>query len=106
MLLNNKCYILSACPSWQRTYHLENTAQIYFTPTNFRIMLTIDKKSKLFRISIRFFLNKNENLSSKLNTVKCYILLEIQQPVHLGKEHTIWKTVPRYISLTQSSEVC
>ena len=71
MLLNNKCYILSACPSWQRTYHLENTAQIYFTPTIFRIMLKNDKKSKLYRISIKIFLNKNKNSLSKLNTVKC-----------------------------------
>ena len=72
VMLNNKCYILLACPSWQRTYHLKNTAQIYFTPTIFRIMLKIDKKSKLLRISIRIFLSKNENLSSKLNTVKCF----------------------------------
>ena len=37
---------------------------------------------------------------------KCYILLEIQQPASLGTDHTIWKTVPRYISLPQSSELC
>ena len=37
---------------------------------------------------------------------KCYILLEILQPVHLGTDDTIWKTVPRYISLPQSSELC
>ena len=37
---------------------------------------------------------------------KCYILLEIQQPAPLGTDHTTWKTVPRYISLPQSSELC
>ena len=68
-MLNHKCYILFACPSWQRAYHLENAAQIYFTPTIFRILLKNDKISKLFRISIRIFLNKNKNLISKLNTV-------------------------------------
>ena len=36
---------------------------------------------------------------------KCYILLEIQQPVHLRTDHTIWKTVSRYISLPKPSEL-